>query len=764
MTTTIADLLTELQPPGSFATRLRASMDDLEVEVKGVGRLRGPISEAMADKLRRVARPAPFGLRDATLFDASVRSTWEIPKSRVKIAARPWKEVLAAHLREVQRELGIPEGCRLEPVFDKLLLYDRGQFFKPHQDSERSDDMVGSLVVVLPSKYTGGSFTVTHQGERKVFRRLKHQDTDLSLIAFYADTQHEIEPIKSGHRVALTYHLRLESGPCASEISMDARQVEELRRRIAHHFETPIAQPYPSREPRAPRRLVYLLDHEYTERSLSWDRLKGADRPRVAALRAVAEALDCECFLALADVHETWSCDGDYPYDGFWGRRRYRDFVEDERDPDDYELIDLQDSTIELRHFVGIDGRSGGIKADVDRAELSFTKPSRDMAPFESQHEGWQGNYGNTVDRWYHRAALVMWPTAHAFLLRAEGAPEWAVDELLKLPPERAEELESKVQQLLPDWRRCATQVEGAGFFAKVMDLALRLGDGEAAARLVEPVGAERLGSAGPRRGLVALVEKYGLDWGKQLLDKWTDARDWAGRPWLRHLREVCAGLIASDRRACRELSAWLIEREARRAREHCEAARERSSAWLDLSGFEEEAQAVAHVLAAAVVTGGEKLVRRELKWLAGTSSKLPLALRLAVLRALIARGPELREHVTGSQLLQRTLQELDALLGAPLREPDNWSIEHGVRCGCADCVELGRFLRSRDVSLDWPLAKDRRAHVHGILDSNGLPVSHTTLRRGSPYVLRLRKKKSLFSREIVHRKQLAALRKELAS
>ncbi len=74
MTAAIANLLTELQAPGSFATRLRASMDDLEVEVKGVGRLRGPMSVAMGDKLRRVARPAPFGLREATTTATGVRA------------------------------------------------------------------------------------------------------------------------------------------------------------------------------------------------------------------------------------------------------------------------------------------------------------------------------------------------------------------------------------------------------------------------------------------------------------------------------------------------------------------------------------------------------------------------------------------------------------------------------------------------------------------------------------------------------------------
>ena len=55
-----------------------------------------------------------------------------------------------------------------------------------------------------------------------------------------------------------------------------------------------------------PKRLVYLLDHEYTERGLSWDKLKGADAERAALLRAAADKADCEAVLALAEIKETW--------------------------------------------------------------------------------------------------------------------------------------------------------------------------------------------------------------------------------------------------------------------------------------------------------------------------------------------------------------------------------------------------------------------------------------------------------------------------
>ena len=72
--------------------------------------------------------------------------------------------------------------------------------------------------------------------------------------------------------------------------------------------------------------------------------------------------------------------------------------------------------------------------------------------------------------------------------------------------------------------------------------------------------------------------------------------------------------------------------------------------------------------------------------------------------------------------------------------------------CPCADCKELARVLRSSHGGHDWPLPKDRRQHIHGMIDSAKLPVLHTTLRQGSPHVLQLRKDLSLFSRETDYR------------
>jgi hypothetical protein len=106
--------LAAIKAEGVFATELACGSDDLHIEVEGVGPIRFPISAATARKLCAVARAAPFGRRNETLHDASVRDTWEIGRSRIKIDARKWRRTLDPELALVRQRLGLPEGGKLE--------------------------------------------------------------------------------------------------------------------------------------------------------------------------------------------------------------------------------------------------------------------------------------------------------------------------------------------------------------------------------------------------------------------------------------------------------------------------------------------------------------------------------------------------------------------------------------------------------------------------------------------------------------------------
>jgi hypothetical protein len=92
----------------------------------------------------------------------------------------------------------------------------------------------------------------------------------------------------------------------------------------------------------------------------------------------------------------------------------------------------------------------------------------------------------------------------------------------------------------------------------------------------------------------------------------------------------------------------------------------------------------------------------------------------------------------------------LRARLARPRRAPDDWSIELPAGgCACELCRTLRRFLDDKSRrTFEWPLAKERRQHVHSRIDAAELPVTHVTRRQGRPYTLVLTKTDTLFTRE----------------
>lgn len=86
-----------------------------------------------------------------------------------------------------------------------LNVYSAGGHFKRHVDTPRSADMFGSLVVCLPSQFTGGELVTRHQGRQVVFEWSSSATTQWA--AFYSDVEHEVLPVTSGQRITLTYNL-----------------------------------------------------------------------------------------------------------------------------------------------------------------------------------------------------------------------------------------------------------------------------------------------------------------------------------------------------------------------------------------------------------------------------------------------------------------------------------------------------------------------------------------------------------------------------
>ena len=92
----------------------------------------------------------------------------------------------------------------------------------------------------------------------------------------------------------------------------------------------------------------------------------------------------------------------------------------------------------------------------------------------------------------------------------------------------------------------------------------------------------------------------------------------------------------------------------------------------------------------------------------------------------------------------------LRARLARPQRPSGDWSIELPAGgCTCELCDTLRAFAEDKNRrTFEWPLAQQRRQHIHSRIDAAELPVTHVTRRQGRPYTLVLTKTDALFARE----------------
>ena len=236
----------------------------------------------------------------------------------------------------------------------------------------------------------------------------------------------------------------------------------------------------------------------------------------MALLRAAADKAGCEAVLALADIKTTHSAYKDDYDDYRYGRRWDDDYDEGEHDDDDdgsgddtqFEIQELIDSEGALTHWTRQDGtRLEEASLSVGGTEVCASTPTGDLKPYSSEYEGYMGNWGNTLDRWYHRAAVAVWPRDQAFANRAETSPAWALDEIAAMASAGdVPGAQAAAATLAPFWdgalraRIAARTAEErgtvSGLFGKALRAADAVADAETAATLLRPFRIENLTEA----------------------------------------------------------------------------------------------------------------------------------------------------------------------------------------------------------------------------------------------------------------------------
>jgi hypothetical protein len=259
------------------------------VSVEGVGRLGFPLFHVAVDALIAVSSKAPYGKMDQTLFDTDVRDAWQIDATKVTFGGgNVWTQYLTEIVRLHCTRLGITKDrfdrLGIQANFYKMLIYEEGGHFLKHRDTEKEKNMFGTLVIQLPTSegFTGGEFTVRHQGITKKLNLSVGSDNEFCSVSFYADCEHELHPIISGKRVCLVYNLVAVSAKPnlipVHDINCNIDTEIKLRQ-IAHSWKTNSTD-----DPKVSK-IGLPLHHKYSHQNISIATLKGHDEFMLATFR-----------------------------------------------------------------------------------------------------------------------------------------------------------------------------------------------------------------------------------------------------------------------------------------------------------------------------------------------------------------------------------------------------------------------------------------------------------------------------------------------
>jgi 2OG-Fe(II) oxygenase superfamily len=272
-TSRLHNLLDEVEPLGTFATTGSLKPSTLpSITIEGVGTLGFPLMSSCLEPLKAVATKAPYGKGPETIIDEQVRRAWQIEPSQVSFGGdSAWPEYLAAVVRHACRELGISDDrfqkTGVHANLYKMLVYETGGHFTPHRDTEKEEGMFGTLIIQLPSPFTGGAISFEHADETKKFDLSQGSDSSFHYVAFYADCKHQIHSVESGVRVTLLYNLVASLKQELPSHSIN-HGTQSILRSIAADWKM---------EKGAPEHLGYQLGHKYTPKSFSAESLKGRD-------------------------------------------------------------------------------------------------------------------------------------------------------------------------------------------------------------------------------------------------------------------------------------------------------------------------------------------------------------------------------------------------------------------------------------------------------------------------------------------------------
>lgn len=693
--------------------------EDFKVEVEGVGVIAN-LSDENLQKLIAFSKQAKFGKGEQTVLDTKVRYTQEIDASNLRITLN--EQVFETMLDEMRSELGLPKGTKLQAHLYNMLVYTPGQFFKPHQDSEKLENMVATLVISLPFAHIGGDLIIRHQGSEFSFNTEAISPTEIKCVAFYTDCEHEVKEVRQGFRIVLTYNLVLENTQRIINPDLCSPKLEQLLKEYFSATKEDIAKN---------ETLTFLLDHEYSEYGLKWSLLKGADYNNAQIFKAAAKKLGLMPNLALVELQESWVTDGD-------GDEPY--------------LEELIESAISLRHVINEQGKKVACQNySIADDELCWSVNTEEFEPSDEGHEGFTGNAGASSNYWYKRAALILWRQADHIAMQFQMDQNAAIQDLAKLTQNPGNEdqvftIFSKGRKnLVINHYRCEID------FASLSQILIYIRKPELAYEVLSKVGMGII-NAHNVPILLELQIAYGVDWCLKLVKHWKEETRKTEIKGILSITQRITGKI--DDSVLNEILEYQVDSII-----NCD-----KNAWYSPRSMkehiEERLRRVHETIRACSFLKTDVVLKKLLDYVISKTDLYPEASLVNILLdSTWQKDKQQCYHLLWTHAMEGISKELDK---GP-REVGDWSINAAPACKCEDCKTAKAFLASKSESQKvWPLIALKRDHVMKIYTEQALPISFSVEKKGSPHRLVISKDENLYQLSKTRFEQLQTYREQL--
>lgn len=478
-----------------------------------IGSVGLPLNEREAKVVISGCKQAPFGQGERTVVDTSVRDTWEMDASFVQFMNPAWTSYIQRVLQDVCGALGVNMSvsqprCELY----KLLLYETGSHFLPHVDTEKVDTMFATIVIVLPSPFTGGAAHLSHGSLSETYDCSAISALQTTVLSWYTDVTHAIKPITSGYRLALSYNVYHTTNTLRPSLPDTHSAVENLRRVLLSWKQT--------NGPGAPRKIIYLLDHKYSQANLKGSALKGLDAHKLAILQALAKELDFR--LGLANLER---CLKGYAEDHgcSYGRRRH--YFDEDSDEDDVDFAEVEEQWTTINNLVDLEGQM--LEEEMDFDEEGECIPSdlaeavEDGSHDDQDYEGYMGNGAGSLERWYRRTVLVIWPQKFNLEMTFDDDVKNAIEELGEVDSAKPRKRERKVVDFLLNFAKARSyqNQDRSDITQAVCTVACRWSNAPLFFQAVEVcgiTGVEVLGN----KDIHAAIDRFGFEPVKPTLEK----------------------------------------------------------------------------------------------------------------------------------------------------------------------------------------------------------------------------------------------------